>query len=229
MPEDPTHNCSRPGAVGEWQHSYISDNGGRSYRIAKDSRGKPFEYGQSTAEGAIVPLPGKPDHVMAVMRTDLGDQLQSDGRLPVASRCVGPQPATGTSGNVTACRTVAFSTNGGATYGETKQLAALPDSGCKGSLAEWPAGGAIIASSPDNGGCRAGCKEFCDWHGTGRAISKAWQQICDSGVCCPGGLDSASGGVRAIHSLAHCAFHSLADAESLRPPSGAPGLQAAAT
>ena len=154
---------------------------------------------------------------MAVMRTDLGDQLQSDGRLPVASRCVGPQPATGTSGNVTACRTVAFST-GGESYGETKQLAALPDSGCKGSLAEWPAGGAIIASSPDNGGCRAGCKEFCDWHGTGRAISKAWQQICDSGVCCPGGLDSASGGVRAIHSLAPCAFRSLANAESLRPP-----------
>ena len=37
-------------------------------------------------------------------------------------------------------------------------------------------------------------------------------------MCCPRGLDSASGGVRAIHSLAPCAFRSRANAESLRPP-----------
>ena len=94
--------------------------------------------------------------------------------------------------------------DGGLTWGSERQLAALPDSGCQGALTRWEAGKAILATSPDNGGCRAGCKEFCDWKGSGHAIDEPWQKTCDSGVCCPGGLDSAGGSCPGGGSTGRC-------------------------
>jgi hypothetical protein len=95
VPEDAAHNCSHTSYVGEWQHSYISDEHGRlgSWRLASSRDEELTTYGESTSEGAIVPMPSKPDHLMAVVRTGLGDQMQSDGTLPVHSHYVGQQPA----------------------------------------------------------------------------------------------------------------------------------------
>ena len=83
---------------------------------------------------------------------------------------MGPQTASGTSDNVTRCRMLAESHDGGITFGSYREIAQLPDSGCKGSLVRWEAGGAVLASSPDNGGCAAGCDVFCDYKGSGKPI-----------------------------------------------------------
>jgi hypothetical protein len=165
------YNCTHTGNVIEMQHTFVSDDHGITWAIA----GAPGQqqYGFGSAEGAIVGLYDNPKHVLAVMRVDEGTR-----------NCTGPHSSKG---NVTSCRMVAESFDGGDSFNNVHQLADLPDPGTQGALTQWPAGRGIIASSPNNGGCRAGCNEYCNWHGSGKAIDAGWEIICKSGICCPEG------------------------------------------
>jgi len=98
-PQDEQHNCSAPGNVIEWQHTYVSTDHGLSWAIAANASSAPQEYGDGTAEGAVVQLFDDPKHLLAAMRVD---EAPKD--------CSGPQPAGSLgSANVTSCRMVAES------------------------------------------------------------------------------------------------------------------------
>ena len=113
LPQDGAqYNCSHTGNVIQVQHTFVSSDG-LTWAIA----GAPGQqqYGFGSAEGAIVGLYDKPNHVLAVMRVDEGTR-----------NCTGSYSGKG---NVTSCRMVAESFDGGDSFTNIRQLSDLPAPG----------------------------------------------------------------------------------------------------
>ena len=98
---------------GEAQHTYISTDHGGHWKVLGVG-GRPTEYGIGTAEGAIV-RQARPGHLLAAARID--ESL---------AHCVGPHSAADATSNVTTCRRLAESTDGGRSFGNYRDLAAIP-------------------------------------------------------------------------------------------------------
>jgi hypothetical protein len=118
------------------------------------------------------------EHLLAVMRIDTSP-----------AHCTGLHSCKDKFGNVTRCWRQADSTDNGILLDNFRDLASLPNMGCKDGLTQWTEGRAIqLATSPD-GGCAPGCHVWCNYHGPGHTIDPGWQALCDSGVCCSDGTD----------------------------------------